>query len=174
MKRQQGFTLVELVTVLLIIGIIVNAWLPSFISMKKKAQAARIVGDFLVIRDAATMYYSNHGRWPRNAGLGSIPKGMGHYLPDGFLWDLRPGMDVRYTWENLGFGLGQGSPSDEVVGVSVYSEDNALLKAIRVVYGGRMVFARGFEGTGRVILFVQSAGKQGRSLAGGQENADPD
>ena len=157
MIRQRGFMLIELGIVILIVGILANLWLPNYLQIKKKAQAARIVGDYLMIRDAATMYYSHHGRWPESSRWGAAPVGIDEHLPFGFSWDLRPGLDIRYAWERLGARGGGGGDELSLTGVSVYSEDNGLLKAIRDVYGGRTVYARGFDGTGRLILIVQSA-----------------
>ena len=74
MNREHGFILVEIITILLIVGILVNAWLPNYYAIKKKAQAARIIGDFLVIRDAVTMYYSDYGDWPESSGWGRSPQ----------------------------------------------------------------------------------------------------
>lgn len=157
MKRQRGFMLIELAMVLLIIGILVNIWLPNYLQIKKKAQAARIVGDYLMIRDAATMYYSHHGRWPESSDWGVAPIGIDDHLPFGFSWDLRPGLDIRYAWEKLGADDSVGRSGFSAAGVSVFSDDNGLLKAIREVYGGRSIYARGFDGTGRLILIVQAA-----------------
>jgi type II secretory pathway pseudopilin PulG len=147
--------LIEMMIVLLIIGILVNIWLPNYIQIKKKAQAAKVVGDYLMIRDAVTMYYSHHGRWPDNSDWGVAPVGLDSHLPFGFSWDLRPFLDIRYAWENLGLGLNRDQSGYGVAGVSVYSSDNGLLKSIREVYGGRSIYARGFDGTGRLILIVQ-------------------
>ncbi len=167
MRRQRGFMLIEMVIVLLIIGILINIWLPNYIQIRKKAQAARIAGDYLMIRDAATMYYSQHGQWPDNSDWGVAPVGIDNYLPLGFSWDLRPSLDIRYAWENLGLGDGRGWSEYGVTGVSVYSGDNGLLKAIRDVYSGRAIYARGFDGTGRLILIVQAAGGTAGARTGG-------
>lgn len=167
MRRQSGFMLIEMVIVLLIIGILVNVWLPNYIQIKKKAQAAKVVGDYLMIRDAVTMYYSHHGRWPDNSDWGVAPGGLDSHLPFGFSWDLRPSIDIRYAWENLGLGLSRDQSGYGVAGVSVYSSDNGLLKSIREVYGGRSIYARGFDGTGRLILIVQVDRGSGDARTGG-------
>jgi hypothetical protein len=156
MKRERGFILLEIVTILLIVGIIINVLLPNYVAMKKKAQAATIVGDFLVIRDAVTMYYSDYGKWPQSSSWGRSPAGLGMFMPDGFSWDLRPEMDVRYSWEYLPLPALEGQRVDGIAGLSVFSRDDALLKAVAGIFKGRMVLARGFDGTRRVILIAQT------------------
>jgi type II secretory pathway pseudopilin PulG len=160
MKREHGFILVEIMTILLIVGILVNAGLPNYYAIKKKAQAARIIGDFLVMRDAVTMYYSDYGDWPESSEWGRSPAGLGMFMPSGFSWDLRPDMDVRYSWEYLPVPALEGQAVDGITGISVFSQDNALLRALAGIYSGRMVLAKGFEDTRRVILIVQANGRK--------------
>lgn len=160
MNREHGFILVEIITILLIVGILINIWLPNYFAIKKKAQAARIIGDFLVIRDAATIYYSDYGRWPHSSQWGGSPAGLGMFMPSGFSWDLRPELDIRYSWEHLPVAGLEGQGADGITGVSVFSDDDALLKAIASIYRGPVVLARGFEDTRRVILLVRAAGRK--------------
>jgi type II secretory pathway pseudopilin PulG len=158
MRREQGTTVAEVLVVLLVLGTLFNLWLPNYVGMKKKAQAATIVGDFLAIRDSATMFYSEHGKWPAANTWGSPPDGLEPYLPHGFLWDLRPAMDARYSWDAIALEPTSESVSPAVLGVSVSSRDNALLRAVATVYRGRLLVADGFGGTRRVIFIVGSKG----------------
>ena len=160
MNREHGFILVEIITIILIVGILVNVWLPNYYAIKKKAQAARIIGDFLVIRDAVTMYYSDYGDWPASSEWGRSPAGLGMFMPEDFSWDLNPEMDLRYSWEHLPVPALEGQTVEGITGVSVFSEDNALLRALAGIYSGRMVLAKGFEDTRRVILIVQTNGRK--------------
>jgi type II secretory pathway pseudopilin PulG len=156
MNRERGFILVEIITILLIVGIVINLWLPNYMSIKKKAQAARIIGDYLVIRDAVTLYHSQNGRWPQGSRWGRAPAGLGMFMPVEFSWDLRPEMDVRYAWEYLPLPDGTANVGSGLTGLSVFSDDDALIRAITSIFRGRMVVARGFEGTRRVILLMRS------------------
>jgi hypothetical protein len=159
MNREKGFILVEIISILLIVGILVNAWLPNYYAIKKKAQAARIIGDFLVIRDAVTMYHSDYGDWPASGDWGEPPAGLGVFMPEGFSWDLRPEMDVRYSWEHLPVEF-VGQPDGAITGICVFSEDDALLRALAGIYSGHIVLAKGFQDTRRVILLVNASGRK--------------
>jgi len=160
MDRERGFILVEIITILLIVGILVNAWLPNYYAIKKKAQAARIMGDFLVIRDAVTMYYSDYGSWPASSEWGRSPAGLGMFMPSGFSWDLHPEIKVRYSWEHIPGVELSGEPTGGMTGVSVFSEDDALLRALAGIYSGKVVLARGFQDTRRLILLVNTNGRK--------------
>ncbi len=57
-RRQAGFTLVELMIVVLIIGVLLNIALPSFVSVRDKSQARSCVknmNDFLVAKEQYAM-----------------------------------------------------------------------------------------------------------------------
>jgi type II secretory pathway pseudopilin PulG len=159
MSRERGFILAEVIAVLLIVGIVINLWLPNYIAIKKKAQAARIIGDYLVVRDAITMYYSEYGHWPWGSQWGRAPAGLGMFMPQDFTWDLRPEMDIRYSWEYLPIAGSEGQQAEGVTGLCVFSEDNALIRAIAGIFRGRMVVARGYQNTGGLILIMHLAGR---------------
>ena len=60
MKNKKGFTLVELVIVMLLITIITFAAYPNFASMSTKAKAKYDAGTRLLMRSAASMYVNNN------------------------------------------------------------------------------------------------------------------
>ena len=159
MDRERGFILVEIITILFIIGMLITLWIPNYIVIKKKAQAATVIGDFLVIRDAVTMYYSDYDRWPESSRWGESPAGLGLFLPSGFSWDRRPEADIRYSWEYLPLPGREGGQGGGITGLSVFSSDDALLRAVAGIFRGRMVLAKGFDDTRRIILIVQAPGR---------------
>lgn len=140
-----GFTLVELMIVIVIIGILASIAVPKYQGMKLRAQAARIISDFNMIRDAAFMYYHEYGRMPRDYYPGGMPNELEPYLPEGFDFDLRPTLDARYDWENWS-GQG-GNPqhphTGTVYGLSVTTGDDALVNAIDATYRGEFHYTLG-------------------------------
>ena len=65
-KNKKGFTLVELVVVIAILGILAGIAIPRFMDATASARGSKIVADMRTIDSAATMKYAKDGSWPAN------------------------------------------------------------------------------------------------------------
>ena len=64
-KSGQGFTLIELMIVVAIIGILAAVALPKFSQMLEKSREGATKGNLAAIRSAVTIYYAEkEGTWP--------------------------------------------------------------------------------------------------------------
>ena len=94
MRDRRGYTLIELLIVVSILGILASIAVPRVQQAKAKAQATQIVGAMRAVRIAATIYYDSAGTWPASAALGTVPPTLLGYLPratifSGNGWKLR-------------------------------------------------------------------------------------
>jgi prepilin-type N-terminal cleavage/methylation domain-containing protein len=76
-----GFTLVEIMIVVVIIGLLAAMALPAFQRSRMRSQAALLTNDFRQFDSAFQRYLMENGQNPAAAGLGVVPAGMDGYLP---------------------------------------------------------------------------------------------
>ena len=61
MKKLKGFTLIELVIVIAILGILAGIAIPRFIDTTEAARGAKLLGDMRTIESMALVYATDHG-----------------------------------------------------------------------------------------------------------------
>ena len=157
--RDAGFSLVELVVVVVIIGVLAGVAIPRTQTAVTRARATALVNDLRTVRQAAHEYRMEHGSWPPATEEGRIPDGLEEYLPDGFSFQ---GPRARVAFVNhaddrIGeWGEGVG------VGVRIV-DDPALQAALRRILASRDASGGSGEGGG-VALWEP----------GGEAEVDPD
>ncbi|HEZ7261389.1 TPA: pilin [Neisseria meningitidis] len=82
---QKGFTLIELMIVIAIVGILAAVALPAYQDYTARAQVSEAILLAEGQKSAVTEYYLNHGKWPGNntsAGVATSSKIKGKYVKE--------------------------------------------------------------------------------------------
>ncbi|MBH5914271.1 pilin [Neisseria meningitidis] len=82
---QKGFTLIELMIVIAIVGILAAVALPAYQDYTARAQVSEAILLAEGQKSAVTEYYLNHGEWPSNntsAGVASSTDIKGKYVKE--------------------------------------------------------------------------------------------
>ncbi|HEZ6507705.1 TPA: pilin [Neisseria meningitidis] len=82
---QKGFTLIELMIVIAIVGILAAVALPAYQDYTARAQVSEAILLAEGQKSAVTEYYLNHGKWPgdnSSAGVASSSKIKGKYVKE--------------------------------------------------------------------------------------------
>ncbi|HGG8000796.1 TPA: pilin [Neisseria meningitidis] len=80
---QKGFTLIELMIVIAIVGILAAVALPAYQDYTARAQVSEAILLAEGQKSAVTEYYLNHGEWPKNntsAGVATSADIKGKYV----------------------------------------------------------------------------------------------
>jgi prepilin-type N-terminal cleavage/methylation domain-containing protein len=145
-RRRAGFTFVELLTVLIVLGLLASLAILKYVDLTHRARAAQAAGDLQAVRIAAYGAWYETGKWPAEVGPGVIPPGLAAYLPTGFTFQRN-----AYTldWENFVPANG-GTTAGMQVGVVVSSTDARLQHALENALGNKLPFTN----VGGTLTFI--------------------
>lgn len=87
-KGSRGFTLLELVVTLVIIGIILALAVPRYLGFRRNALVAEADTLLAEVKTLAWAYYQQHGSWV-GITTATMPAALGFEAPDGGLLGLR-------------------------------------------------------------------------------------
>ena len=138
-RGRGGWTMIELLMVLVIMGILVNIAVPALRLIRRRAEAAHVIGDIRVIQLAAQSHHADRGTFPDTEEFGVVPLTIVPMLPEGF--DFQYG-EMRYRWHR--YALPDGLPAfpgqTVLLAVEVQTPSAEMATTIRSLYKGRITF----------------------------------
>lgn len=109
-RTESGFTLIELVVVLAILGILLGLAVPRYLGARKRAYRAEAVNLLQELKALSWAYYQEYDRFPNN------PAEVSFAMPAGSVWNT-PSVSLTdttaITWKLTGKGTRTVGPSDE-------------------------------------------------------------
>jgi prepilin-type N-terminal cleavage/methylation domain-containing protein len=140
--RRGGFSLVELLMAVSIVGILAAIAIPNMRNMTFRARATTVAADLEVLRLATLDYNADMHGWPADTPAGVVPPELVGHLPEGFSFD---GNGYQLDFENIPFPSGlPGDPTTTLlIAATVISTDDRLHNAVAELLGGNIVASAG-------------------------------
>lgn len=147
LRDRRGFTIIELMVVVLIIGILALLGLLRYTDLRYTALTTHVAGDIRTITVGAYNYYADHQDWPPDVGAGATPPGLEPYLP-GFDFGK-----TEYTldWDNYGLG-----GTNYIVGITITSSNAKFMEKLERNLGSKYPYFK--SGGSLTYIIVDMSG----------------
>jgi prepilin-type N-terminal cleavage/methylation domain-containing protein len=120
-RRRSGFTLIEVLIVILVISILAMLVIPRLLSARRKAKETQLSGNLKQLRDAVERFEANTGAWP--PALTDVIASGGDAISGDF--DGRGGHVDRKSYDGPYMVVQNGSlPVDPFTEASDWTYDN--------------------------------------------------
>ncbi len=119
--RRAGFSLIELLTTMVVIGILAAIALPSFRESIARAEARKVMTDMAAVRVAVFQFREDEGRLPRQAAWGTVPPDLVPYLNN-----------VDFTYKSLTYRLKSNARRGRVDFLVRYARNDPVSPALAV------------------------------------------
>ena len=101
---QRGFTLVEILIDVVILGILAAVVIPQFANASQDSKAVTFVSSVRSFADAAILYQNTTGQHLEDSGTGTLPTGWGPYVNEA-KWLAGPSIGGEWDFEFNSYGV---------------------------------------------------------------------
>ncbi len=105
--QKRGFTLVEIMVVVVLIGLLAALAIPAFQRVQRASQNARVANDFRVFAQSFEIYNAQYGAWPADGSAGVVPAGMSGDFRTA-AWEAPAAIGGSWNWNNNSGGVHAG------------------------------------------------------------------
>ncbi len=148
--RAAGFTLVEIMIVVIIIGVLAALAIPALAKIRQKSQNARFVSDVRTFVQAFETYSMQNGAWPPNAGTGVVPTGMSSADFNRSAWSTpKNSVGGRWNWDrNVNVTAGIST-------TNVTADDTQMTEIDRMIDDGDLTTGHFQKFSGRFTYILE-------------------
>jgi prepilin-type N-terminal cleavage/methylation domain-containing protein len=119
-----GFTLVEIMIVVVIIGLLAALAIPAFQRVRRRSQNSTVVNGLRVFSQVFETYATANGAWPANVGPAQVPPGITSADFKVSVWTAPTPIGGEWNWDRNIAGINAG------VSISNFTCDDTQLAEI--------------------------------------------
>lgn len=136
-RSRAGYTFLEILVVMIIVGLLVKIAYPRYHEMKRQAIAGKAAADYNALKLASYAYHTEFQTWPAEAAAATVPPELVDDLPEGF--DFNRG-EYTLDWQNwqLPNGMPQYPAQNMLMAVTISTADSMLALTILNKLGSRV------------------------------------
>jgi prepilin-type N-terminal cleavage/methylation domain-containing protein len=148
---RRGYTFIEILIVMIIVGLLVKIAFPRYHELKLQAVAGKAAADYNALKLASYAYHTEFQTWPAEVAAGIVPPELVHDLPEGFNFNRG---EYILDWQNwqLPNGLPQFPGLNMLMAVTINTTDSLLAATILNKMGSRILHFNSGNSTTFVIV----------------------
>ena len=90
-KGDKGFTLIELIVVIAVLGVLATLIIPKVVGVKSEAETKAMEANEKIIKNALERYYLKHGKYPE--------EGLDVLVTEGYLDEIPADFGKYYSYD---------------------------------------------------------------------------
>ena len=146
-RHSAGFTLVEIMIVVLIIGLLATLGFPAFQRSRVAAQSNRFVSDLRTFSHAFENFSLQTGNWPASAASGVVPTDMEEDIKVTVWRVAQNSVGGQWAWDRNDYGMTAGIsvtsvtvPDQQMERIDARIDDGDLTTGLFRKVGSRFIY----------------------------------